>query len=54
VLSVGGFVPLSQAFRARLALRDVGFSRADATAMTARRVAQRMSRATMLFDNFVC
>ena len=41
-LSVGGFVPLSQAFLARLALREVGFSRAAATAMMASRLPRRM------------
>ena len=41
-MSVGGFVPLSQAFLARLALRDVGFSRAAASAVMARRVPRRM------------
>ena len=42
MFSVGGFVPLSQAFLARRAARDVGFSRADATAMRARRLPRRM------------
>ena len=42
MLSVGGFVPLSQAFRARLALREVGFSRAAASAKMPRRLPRRM------------